>query len=234
MRVGVIQSNYIPWRGYFDFINSVDTFVIYDDVQFSKGSWRNRNKVKHINDTKWITLPVKVSLGMLINEVKINNSKDWKKEHRDLFVLSFGKAPFFKEAMQVWEEGVNVNTEYLTDLNVHMLKTICQYLGINTNIVRSEEYQLTGTKTDRLMDLFKKIGCTSYLSGPAADDYLEFDKFRQNNIQLKYKSYDYQPYTQYDNTPFIGGVTVLDLIANVGPAAAQFCKSVKEDTVVVE
>lgn len=233
MKVAVIQSNYIPWRGYFDFINSVDTFVIYDDVQFSKGSWRNRNKLKYNNDTKWITLPIKVNLGMNINEVKINDSKDWKKEHRELFRLSLSKAPFFNEAMQLWEEGVNINATYLTELNEHMTKTICSYLGIKTNFVRSENYNLSGTKTDRLMELFKKVGCTSYLSGPAADDYLEFDKFKQNNISLKYKSYDYETYPQYDGTPFIGGVSIIDLIANTGREAINHCKSKQEDRVMV-
>lgn len=234
MEIAVIQSNYIPWRGYFDFINSVETFVIYDDVQFSKGSWRNRNKVKHNTDTKWITLPIKVNLGMMINEVKINNSKDWRKEHKGLFELSLSKAPFFKEAMELWDEGVNTNTEYLSELNEHMLKTVSNYLGIKTNIIRSEGFNLTGSKTDRLMDLFKKVGCTSYISGPAADDYLEFDKFKENKIRLKYKAYDYAPYPQHDTSPFNGGVCIIDLIANTGAKALEHCKSLTPDKIVVE
>ena len=233
MKVGVIQSNYIPWRGYFDFINSVDTFVIYDDVQFSKGSWRNRNKLKYNHDTKWITVPIKVNLGMKINEVKINHLKDWRKEHRDMLQMSLGKAPHFAEALQVWEEGVGITTEYLTELNENMTKTICRYLGIQTQFSRSENYELVGTKTDRLMDLFQKIGCTSYLSGPAADDYLEFDQFQKNNISLKYKSYDYDPYPQHDDAPFIGGVSILDLIAHTGKEAINHCKSKTADKLVV-
>lgn len=233
MKVAVIQSNYIPWRGYFDFINSVDTFVIYDDVQFSKGSWRNRNKIKYQNDTKWITLPIKVSLGMLINEVKINNSKDWRKEHFELFKLSLSKAPFFKEAMDLWSESVNSNTEYLSEINEHSTKTICNYLGITTQFVRSENYHLSGSKTDRLMDLFKKINCTSYLSGPSASDYLEINQFKKNNITLVYKSYDYDAYSQNDGFEFNGGVSIIDLIANTGKEALLHCKSKSADQIVV-
>ncbi|MDI1355066.1 MAG: WbqC family protein [bacterium] len=234
MQVAVIQSNYIPWRGYFDFINSVDTFVIYDDVQFSKGSWRNRNKVKFRNETKWITLPVKINLGMLINEVKINNSKDWKKEHADLFKLSLSHAPNYKEAIELWDEGVNKSTEYLSELNEHMMKTICSYMGISTKFVRSEKYNLSGTKTDRLMDLFTKLDCTSYLSGPAADDYLDFEHFRNNKIALKYKSYDYNPYPQHDGFEFNGGVSIIDLIANTGKQALIHCTSKSTNQIIVE
>lgn len=233
MKLGVIQSNYIPWRGYFDFIGSVDSFIIYDDVQFSKGSWRNRNKLKCGGDTKWITLPVKVRLGMKINEVEINNTKDWKREHRELIQKSLVKKPFFKQALEVWETGIDVRTESLSELNEHLIRTICRFLGINTTIERSESYLLTGTKTDRLMDLFNKTGCTSYLSGPAAESYLELDKFKANNIELRYKSYDYETYNQNDNTPFEGEVTILDLIANTGIDAAKYCVSKTADKIIV-
>jgi hypothetical protein len=232
MKVGVIQSNYIPWRGYFDFINSVDTFVIYDDVQFSKGSWRNRNLLKFGNSTKWITLPVKVNLGMMINEVKVNGQRDWKKEHFELINAALSEAPYFNDAVSVWKDGVNIDSEFLTDINENLIRSICRYLEIKTPIIRSEKYNLSGSKTDRLMDLFKKIGCTSYLSGPAAT-YLDLDQFRENNIALEYKAYDYEIYPQVGGTEFIGAVSILDLIANTGKDAIEYCKSKVPDSVVI-
>jgi hypothetical protein len=230
MKVGVIQSNYIPWRGYFDFINSVDLFVIYDDVQYSKGSWRNRNQLKFADGPKWITLPVKVNLGMAINEVTVKEL-DWKKQHADLLKASLGNAPFFNDAMQVWEQGIAVSSPFLTDLNISITNSICQYLEITTKIVRSEPYELKGSKTDRLMDLFKKIGATSYLSGPAAESYLDVEMFKQNEISLIYKSYAYKEYPQQFEG-FSPAVTILDLIANVGPDAKNYYKSTAPDKVV--
>lgn len=227
MKAGVIQSNYIPWRGYFDFINSVDLFVIYDDVQYSKGSWRNRNQLKFADGPKWITLPVKVNLGMAINEVTLKEL-DWKKQHSDLLKASLGKAPFFKEAMQVWEQGIAGNTTFLTDLNINITNSICQYLGITTKIVRSEPYDLSGTKTERLMNLFKKIGATSYLSGPAAESYLDLELFRANKIDLYFKKYNYPQYPQQHET-FLAAVSVLDLIANTGKEAVNLYKSTEAD-----
>jgi hypothetical protein len=227
MKVGVIQSNYIPWRGYFDFIDSVDVFVIYDDVQYSKGSWRNRNQLKFSDGLKWITLPVKVNLGMNINEVKLKDDS-WKKSHRDMLKASLGKAPYFKEAMMVWEEGVEPVTDNLSVLNENVIKSICRYLEIKTKIIRSEPYQLSGTKTERLMELFNHLSAKSYLSGPAAETYLDVDLFRKHNIDLIYKSYKYKPYPQqFDH--FEPAVTVLDLIANTGKESLSYIKSTEPD-----
>ncbi len=228
MKVGVIQSNYIPWRGYFDFIDNVDTFIIYDDVQYSKGSWRNRNQIKYLNGLKWITLPVKVNLGMNINEVTLKNDA-WKKEHADLIKLCLGNAPYFKEAMDVWEKGISINTELLSDLNVSITRVICDYLDIKTKIIRSEPFDLNGTKTDRLMELFEKVGATSYLSGPAAESYLDVELFKKNKISLVYKSYTYKEYSQQFGE-FSPAVTILDLIANMGPESKNYYKSTVPDS----
>ena len=227
MKVGVIQSNYIPWRGYFDFIDNVDTFIIYDDVQYSKGSWRNRNQIKYLNGLKWITLPVKVNLGMNINEVSLKNDS-WKKEHADVFKLCLGEAPYFKEAMEVWEEGIAINTDLLSELNENITRSICNYLGIKTKIIRSEQFSLSGTKTDRLMKLFEKVGATSYLSGPAAESYLDVELFKKNKISLVYKSYNYKEYSQQFGE-FCPAVTILDLIANMGREAKDYYKSTLPD-----
>jgi hypothetical protein len=227
MKVGVIQSNYIPWRGYFDFISSVDRFVIYDDVQYSKGSWRNRNQLRYPDGLKWITLPVKVNLGMNINEVKLKDDS-WRKSHKDQLKASLGKTPHFKDVMAIWEQASEINSEYLTEINISFIKTICTYLGIKTEIVRSEPYQLSGTKTERLMELFTKLGATKYLSGPAAESYLDLDLFRKNNIDLYYKAYDYKPYAQ-QFPGFEPAVTVLDLIANLGQESVNFFKSTTAD-----
>lgn len=235
MKAGVIQSNYIPWRGYFDFINSVDTFVIYDDVQYVKGSWRNRNQLKFAEGLKWITVPVDVKLGMAVDEVLIGKStkEDWKLTHRNQLQSALGRAPFFKEALSLWEASIEKNFHLLSELNVDLLRNICEYLKIQTPIIHSRPLKLEGTKTERLMDLFQKTGITSYLSGPAAEAYLDFETFKNREIGLQYKSYDYLPYEQQHNGKFEGTVTILDLIANKGPEAQRYIKSQSPDKKIV-
>lgn len=226
MRVGVIQSCYVPWRGYFDFITSVDVFVIYDDVQYSSGSWRNRNQVKTENGLQWLTVPVKFHFGDAIDAVAIGQLKGlpWQEKHRQLLTAALGTAPHFAAAMSLWEEAISHNDSMLTGLNQRLIVQICRYLGIPTQIVQSREYAPSGSKTARLLDLLNKLKATTYVSGPAAKDYLDEKLFAENGIGLEYKTYDYRPYPQLWSG-FFGAVTVLDLIANCGPDSKSFLRS---------
>ena len=231
-RVGIIQSSYIPWRGYFDFIDSVDLFVIYDDIQYSTGSWRNRNQVKTKSGLKWITVPVKAKLGLSIDQVLIGRSnKSWQDTHRLLLKESFSRAPFFSDAMAIWEEGISHGDLAISQLNIRMIKLLCTYLQIATPLVLSRDYALIGAKTERLINLLKQVGASVYLSGPSAKGYLDENLFRENGIRLEYKTYDYKPYPQLWGD-FVGTVSVLDLIANTGPEARHYLRSASPDKVV--
>lgn len=235
MKVGVIQSNYIPWRGYFDFIDSVELFIVLDDVQYSVGSWRNRNQVKTRDGLKWLTVPVMSAAGRFpIDEVLIGSTthKPWQEKHRALLHEGLGKAPFFNDAMEIWEEGVAAGDTHISQLNLRLIKAICSYLKIDTPVVLSRDYDASGAKTERLIDLLKKTGATIYLSGSAAKGYIEEELFKENNIELEYKTYDYKPYPQLWDK-FTGKVTVLDLIANVGPESRQFLKSQSKDVAII-
>ncbi len=226
MRVGVIQSCYVPWRGYFDFIASVDVFVIYDDVQYSSGSWRNRNQVKTENGLQWLTVPVKYHFGDTIGAVAVGQPAGlpWQEKHRQLLATALDAAPYFSAAMDIWEAAISHKDSMLTALNQRLITEICRYLGITTKIVTSRGYALPGTQPARLLDLLKKLHATTYVSGPAAKDYLEEKPFAENGIGLEYKSYDYAPYPQLWGS-FAGAVTVLDLIANCGPASRTLLQS---------
>lgn len=224
-RVGIIQSSYIPWRGYFDFIDSVDLFVIYDDIQYSTGSWRNRNRIKSKEGLKWLTVPVKTKLGLAIDRVPIDyTNKVWQNTHRHLLKEFLGTAPFFTDAMQIFQEGIDAGELTISQLNIRLIKLICSYLNITTPIVMSRDYAVSGKKTERLINLLKMVEATVYLSGPTAQEYLNEDLFRKNNIRLEYKTYDYDPYPQLWGE-FAGAVSVLDLIANTGQEAKYFLKS---------
>lgn len=232
-RVGIIQSCYIPWRGYFDFINSVDLFVIYDDIQYSKNGWRNRNLLKTESGTKWITVPTKAHITSLIDEVKIAQvEKPWQETHRGLLKAALGKAMYFNDMIEIWETAVSYNDTMLSQLNVRLIKLICAYLNITTPIIMSRDLELTGHKTDRLIHILKKVGATTYLSGPSAKVYLDEKLFAENAIVLEYKTYDYEPYLQLWGE-FNGYVTVLDLIANVGPDFKMYLTSKTPNQVAV-
>ena len=234
MRVGVIQSNYIPWRGYFDFIDDVDLFVFHDDLQYTKGDWRNRNKIKTPKGLVWLTVPVKYhKTSQLILETNIDYSQKWQAAHINKFRANYIKAPFFKDAMALLEEGLAYADPIISQLNIRLIKLICDYLGITTPFVNSRDLAVTGAKTEKLIRLLKKVSATTYVSGPTAKVYLDETLFRENGIRLEYKTYDYLPYPQQWGE-FIGNVSVLDLIANTGPEARCFLKSISPNEVVVE
>lgn len=223
-RVGIIQSSYIPWRGYFDFIDSVDLFVIYDDIQYSKGSWRNRNQVKTKTSLKWLTVPVKTKLGLTINQVAIATDKHWQDTHYRLLNEALQSAPFFGDMIQIWESGIAAEDVTISQLNIRLIKLICSYLQISTPLIMSHDYIISGKKTERLIQLLQKLGAKVYLSGPTAQGYLDENMFREHDILLEYKTYDYDPYPQLWGE-FVGTVSVLDMIANMGQEARHFLKS---------
>ncbi|NDC49218.1 MAG: hypothetical protein EBZ61_09120 [Micrococcales bacterium] len=233
MRIGVIQSSFIPWRGYFDFIASVDTFVFHDDIQYTKGDWRNRNKIKTAKGSEWLSVPVSYkSVSQLICDTPIDNSTPWAKKHLRIWQAHYQAAPFFSATKEILTLLNDKDDATISQLNIKLIRNICEYLGISTPMMLSSELALVGSKTERLIDLLKKLNATTYLSGPSADAYLDKEAFRRNGIQLEYKSYDYAPYPQLWGD-FVGEVTVLDLIANCGPEARNQLRSRTPDTVVI-
>jgi len=234
MRVAIIQSSFIPWRGYFDFIASVDAFVFLDDVQYSKNGWRNRNRIKTSQGSRWITVPVRHrSLSQLICDTEIDERKDWRESHLRLWHESYRATPYYRDILALLGDMEREMVGTISELNIALTRRIAAYFEIGTRTILSSELRLSGTKTDRLIDLLKKLNATTYLSGPSADAYLDKEAFRRNGIRLEYKSYDYDPYPQLWG-PFEGAVTVLDLIANCGPAAKNHLRSRTPDKVIIE
>jgi len=147
----VIQSCYIPWRGYFDFIDSVDLFVLYDDVQYSSGGWQNRNRIKSRTGRRWLSVPVRYRFGDPIDAVAIGvtTGTSWREIHRRALQNALARAPYFAEAMQIWEESIANEDSTLSALNGRLIEAVCRYLNISTRIVRSRDYELSGAKTER-------------------------------------------------------------------------------------
>lgn len=235
MKVGIIQSSYIPWRGYFDFIDDADLFIYLDDAQYSKGTWRNRNKIKTANGTLWLTVPVSFRLSAeacKIEDIKIDYAKNWAEKHIKTLTQSYSKAPFFRPGAEELFDLLRRRYESISQLNTTLNAWIMRQLHITTETRMSAELQATGLKTDRLIDLLAKVGATTYISGPSARDYLDIKKFREAGIGLEFKSYEYPEYPQLHG-PFEAHVSVLDLLFNCGPQARNFLKSTAENEKVI-
>jgi hypothetical protein len=219
VRVGVIQSNYIPWRGYFDFIRQVDLFVFHDDLQYTKNDWRNRNRIKTANGLRWLTVPVHYRrVEQRIDETTLDGSRDWAQDHLNQLEANYRKVSWYRRYQEPFAAILRRPHANISELNVELIRWLMGELGIRTPTVHSRELGLSGSKTARLIELLRKVRGTVYLSGPAARDYLELDRFREAGIGLEYKTYDYAAYPQAWG-PFQGAVTVLDLLFNAGPDA---------------
>jgi len=226
-KIIITQSNYIPWKGYFDSINMVDEFVIYDDMQYTRRDWRNRNMIKTKDGVKWLTIPVEVKgkYFQKINETRIND-QTWAEVHWNTLKHSYSKAKYFDEYKNVFEElYLGCTEEYLSKVNYRFMKSICDMLGINTPMRWSSEFQLKEEKTERLVDICKKLNATDYYSGPAAQAYMNEELFNNENITIHYFDYlGYPPYNQLHGE-FTHAVSIIDLIFNEGPNATKFMKT---------
>lgn len=222
-KVAIIQSNYIPWKGYFDIIHDVDLFVFYDDVQYTKNDWRNRNKVKTAQGLCWLTIPVGPAEDRLICEVEIGNGS-WSRKQWETVKQSYSKTPYFKE-YQDFFQYVYLEAKWanLSELNQYLVKTISkEFLGIQTSFKDSREFHAQGEKLDRLVDLLGKVGANLYVSGPTAKGYIDESRFRDAAIELVYKNYSGYPEYPQPFPPFQHAVSIVDLLFCCGPEAPYF------------
>jgi hypothetical protein len=225
--IAVVQSNYIPWRGYFDLINSVDEFILYDDVQYTIRDWRNRNIIKTQNGPLWLTIPVEVK-GKYFQKIKdtVISDPTWGRKHWASMIHNYSRAKYFPMHKELFEElYLRSQDKLLSHINYRFILAICRILGISTTISWSMDYDLIGDKTERLVHLCQQAGATAYLSGPSARAYLNEDLFRSQGINVSYMDYSgYGEYTQL-YPPFQWQVSIIDLIFNEGPNATRYMKS---------
>lgn len=216
--LAVCQSNYIPWKGYFDLIRKADIFVLYDTVQYTKNDWRNRNKVLTSQGVSWLTVPVRhLHLGQLINEIQIADQR-WQSKHWRTIEQQYGRARYFDMYGAELSLLYRQQWQSLSALNEALLRTLCQLMQISTRIVRAEDYLLTGDRNERLIQLAQQLQAERYLSGPSAMSYLDQSLFTAAGIEVGWMNYSgYRPYTQL-HQPFVHGVSVIDLLFNTGPA----------------
>lgn len=228
-KIAILQSNYIPWKGYFDMIAAVDEFILYDDMQYTRRDWRNRNKIKTPNGVQWLTVPVAVKgqYFQRIRDTQLSNV-DWATEHWKTLTAFYRRAPYFLEIAS-WLEPLYLNEKYhsISQLNRHFIEAICCYLKIDTLISNSWDYNLIEGKTERLVDICIQAGGTEYISGPAAKNYIVEQQFIDKNINLTW--FDYKNYIHYPQLwgEFTHEVTILDLLFNCGKNAPRYMRNIR-------
>ena len=226
MNVVILQPSYIPWRGYFDQIRRADLFVFYDDIQYDKHGWRNRNQIKTNHGKIWLTIPVHtkgVTQGVLIKDVRIDWTKSWAKTHLKSITVSYSKAPYFEKYKSLLDEIYQRHDEYLADLTIETSIILARALGFTeTRFIRSSQLpNITGNKTDRVINVLKHVGATYYYCGPLASSYMEPEKFEKAGIPFEYMTYNYPEYPQL-YPPYDPNVSIFDLLFMTGAGAVDY------------
>jgi len=226
LRISIIQSCYIPWKGFFDLIGRCEEYVVYDSAQFVKGHWHNRNRIKTAAGTRWLTIPVITSnrLGQSIRDVEI--SKKWADQHWDAIEQAYRNAAFFAEyraLVRSWYEQAD-KTLSLSEVNSIFISGIASQLGITTRMKSDLAYPQAGTRSEKVLSIARAAGADRYLSGPSAKVYLDESIFAAEGIAVEWMNYEgYSPYPQLHGS-FEHAVTSLDLLFNTGPEAGKYLK----------
>ncbi|MBI4971290.1 MAG: WbqC family protein [Candidatus Omnitrophica bacterium] len=219
-RVVILQPAYLPWLGFFDQMRRADVFVYYDDVQFDKNGWRNRNQVKSPEGPHWLTVPVRHS-GVdddRIFKIEIDHRAPWAKKHIGTIKQFYAKAPFAARYIPELEELLNRPWKLLVDLDLAVAELVCRWLGLERQIYRSSELGITGDQSGRLLNICKHFVADSYLSGDAAKNYLDMALFSSHGIQVEWQAFQHPVYSQLHGE-FVPFLSALDLLLNEGEAS---------------
>lgn len=224
-RLVVLQPSFLPWLGHLDQYDWADTYVLYDDTQFDKHGWRNRNRILSANGLTWLTVPV-LTRGQdkpLNNEVEIDNRTPWAKKMLASLRQSYSKAPHFPEFFPGLEAILGEPHQKLLDLNVDTFRWLTEALGMPWKVQRSSELGVPGRKTDRLVALCQKFKATEYLTGDAARDYLEEDRFQEIGVKVKWHNYEHPVYEQ-GRGEFVPYLSVVDLLFRHGARSREILR----------
>ncbi len=218
MRAAILQPGYLPWLGFFEQIYKSDIFVIYDDVQYDKHGWRNRNRIKTADGIQWVTVPISTKREgkPKINQVRIDNARDWRKKHLMSIQQNYCRAPFYDKHIGFFEEVYRIKWEYLMDLNMVFIGWIMSCLGLERKIIKISEFAVHGDRIGRLIEICKKMGINTFYEGSAGRDYIDEEVFRQQGITVEYQDYKHPVYKQLHGK-FIPYLSSIDLLFNAGP-----------------
>jgi hypothetical protein len=216
--VVVLQPGYLPWLGFFDQMRRADVFVYYDDAQYDKHGWRNRNRIKTRQGPIWLTVPVRHSgLGFpRILDVEIDNRTSWARKHLTSIGQAYARAPYLRRYLPALEEVISRRWTRLIDLNLALTGLLAEAFGVGPRIVRSSELGISGQRSVRLLRICQHLGAAGYLSGDAARDYLDVPLFEQHGIRVEWQNFVHPVYPQ-QHGEFVPYLSALDLLLNCGP-----------------
>jgi hypothetical protein len=227
----VLQPGYLPWLGYFDLLNKADVFVHYDDVQFDKNGWRNRNRVKGARGPVWLTVPVRHSgrAGQPILDVEIDDHQNWRHKHLATISQFYARAPYVQAILPKLTELLKRPWCRLVELDLAIIDWLAAELGIVTDRNRASQLGIGGDQSGRLLNLCRHFGATRYLSGDAARDYLDVARFSAAGIEVHWHNYAHPRYDQLHGT-FVSHLSVLALILNMGPDSLEVLSQPRRST----
>jgi WbqC-like protein family len=222
-KIAILQSNYIPWRGYFDIISRVDEFVLYDDMQYTRNDWRNRNQIKSESGMRWLSIPVNAKGRQAITTVTVSDYR-WIKDHPRTILFCYRKAPyakFYKEwLLDTWNQAHQFTR--LSEINRHFLTAVCQVMGISHRFTLSSSYTLAEGKTERLIGICQQAQATEYICGPSSKNYLDETMFAAAGIKVTYMNYTSYPVHEQLHGPYDEHVSIIDLLLHTGPQARDY------------
>ena len=219
--VVVLQPGYLPWLGFFDQLHRADVFVYYDDVQFDKHGWRNRNRVKApTGEPQWLTVPVRHK-GLdwpCILDVEIDNRAPWARKHLGTLRHFYARAPHLGRYVPELEKLLTRGWDRLVDLDIAVVELVSSWLGFERSMLRASELGIGGDQSERLLAICRHLGANRYLTGDSARDYLDTGLFERHGVEVVWQHYEHPVYPQ-QHGPFVPYLSVIDLILNCGDAS---------------
>ena len=221
MIVTIHQPEHLPWLGLFNKIAKAERFVILDSVQYEKNYFQNRNRILGTNGVQWLSIPISnkghmdgsIATTLIASDPK--NAK-WKEKHLQTIRMSYGKYPYFREVFPVLEEALNIDTDLFCEINISIIKALCDKLDIHPEYLRSSQMNVNGLKSDLILDICREADASIYIAGPSGRDYLDMDSFKEAGIEVVFNDYHHPIYPQRRSEEFISHLSAVDLFMNVG------------------
>ncbi|MBI5187186.1 MAG: WbqC family protein [Nitrospinae bacterium] len=213
--VAIHQPQFMPWLGYLNKIHSCDVFVFLDNVQYKKNEWQNRNRIKTADGPQWLTVPNCYKFPQRINEVTVNNRENWRRKHLQALITNYSKAPYFKDAMPVFQEFYSREWEFLADVNMDSVNLMLDFFKIEQELLKASDMELRDAPNERLVDICKIVGADTYLAGKDGEKYMDLEIFRKEGIKVVFQQFSPPEYPQLFGE-FVPCLSAIDLAFNCG------------------
>lgn len=214
MKLGIMQPYFLPYIGYWQLLNAVDEYVIYDDVNFIKGGWINRNNILINNESKMINIQMQgASPNKLINEIEISKNEIWKKKLLKTIDNCYKKAPFYYEVLPIIENIINYDNKNLAKYLEHSIKRICEYLHIDTKLILSSTIKKNNSlkAEEKVINICQTLNANEYYNAIGGKELYSYDNFKNKNLKLKFLKTNNIKYKQF-NDKYISNLSILDVM----------------------